>query len=211
MIVLHYTGMLSAEESLARLCDPAAKVSAHYLIDEAGLIYQLVKDSDRAWHAGVAFWAGETDINACSIGIELQNPGHEHGYTGFPDVQIESLIGLMNKVRDRHQIADSRILGHSDVAPARKEDPGELFPWRNLAEHGHGIWSETQTATVPLGSTTAILGKLGYHVGSSDNSVETLQAVLAFQRHHLPNHLTGNADFETRTHAQNLHRLIGDS
>lgn len=142
MVVLHYTGMQTGEAALARLCDPAAKVSAHYMIEEDGRIFRLVPEERRAWHAGVSFWKGERDINAVSIGIEIVNPGHEFGYHAFPDPQIEALIALLDQVRGRWQIPDARILGHSDVAPERKQDPGELFPWKRLAEAGHGLWVE---------------------------------------------------------------------
>lgn len=138
MIVLHYTGMPAGAEALARLCDSEAKVSAHYMIEEDGRVYRLVPEDRRAWHAGVSEWQGVTDINSCSIGIELVNPGHEWGYRPFPDVQIQALIALLDDIRARHVIPDNRILGHSDVAPGRKRDPGELFPWDRLAEAGHG-------------------------------------------------------------------------
>ena len=133
MLVLHYTGMKTAEAALERLCDPAAKVSAHYTIDEDGTVYAHVPEARRAWHAGVSFWAGATDINSRSIGIELVNPGHEFGYRDFPDAQIAALITLCHGILLRHPIPSARVLGHSDVAPARKEDPGELFPWERLA------------------------------------------------------------------------------
>jgi len=138
MLILHYTGMRTAEESLARLCDPRAKVSAHYLIDEDGTLYRLVDETKRAWHAGVSHWANETDINSCSLGIELQNPGHEFGYRDFPDAQVRALTTLCTDILSRHAVLAERILGHSDVAPSRKEDPGELFDWRGLAAAGIG-------------------------------------------------------------------------
>ena len=138
MLVLHYTGMKTAEEALARLCDPAAKVSAHYTIDREGTVYAHVPEERRAWHAGVSFWAGEKNVNARSIGIELVNPGHEFGYVPFTDYQIASLIDLA----ERHSGAPSDSAAPrarpSDVAPARKTDPGELFPWKGLAEFGIG-------------------------------------------------------------------------
>lgn len=193
MIVLHYTGMKSATESLDRLCDPAAKVSAHYLIDEAGVLFGLVPEDRRAWHAGVASWADERDINAISIGIELQNPGHEHGYRAFPGPQIETLIVLLDDIRTRHAVPDARILGHSDVAPLRKEDPGELFPWARLAAAGHGIWPEMEAAAIPVEDAAAALARLGYACsGSGSGAFEA--ALLAFQRHFLPDHLTAEAD-----------------
>lgn len=196
MIVLHYTGMIGAAESLERLCDPAAKVSAHYLIDEDGMVYSLVPEERRAWHAGVAFWSGERDINTISVGIELQNPGHEHGYRAFPDVQIEALISLLDGIRSRHAVPDARIVGHSDVAPARKEDPGELFPWARLAAAGHGLWPEMEAAAIPVEDAAAALARLGYACSGSEGG-ELEAALMAFQRHFLPGHLTAKADLPT--------------
>ena len=146
MIVLHYTGMPTGEAALAKMCDPAAKVSAHYMVEEDGRIFSLVPEERRAWHAGKSFWKGETDINAVSVGIEVVNPGHEFGYRPFPEAQIEALADLIADVRSRWTIPDARILGHADVAPDRKEDPGELFPWKQLAEAGHGLWVESGAA-----------------------------------------------------------------
>ena len=142
MLVLHYTGMRSCAEALARLCDPAAKVSAHYLLDEDGSLYSLVAEDCRAWHAGVSFWRGHTDINARSIGIELVNPGHEFGYRPFPEVQMVALIDLCRGILARHPIPPRNVVGHADVAPRRKRDPGELFDWRQLAAAGIGMWPE---------------------------------------------------------------------
>ena len=133
MIVLHYTGMETGEAALERLRDPEAKVSAHYLVEEDGRVFSLVPEERRAWHAGAAFWAGERDINARSIGVEIVNPGHEFGYREFPEAQIAAVIDLVGGIRERWTVPDARILGHSDVAPRRKEDPGELFPWKRLA------------------------------------------------------------------------------
>src|SRR5665213_3181709 len=125
MIVLHYTGMESGEAALERMRDPEAKVSAHYMIEQDGRVFELVPEERRAWHAGVSFWKGERDVNGASIGIELVNPGHELGYADFPEMQVEALIGLLDAVRARWTVPDARILGHSDVAPGRKVDPGE--------------------------------------------------------------------------------------
>ncbi len=144
MLVLHYTGMKTEEGALERLCDPAAKVSAHYTIGEDGTVYAHVPEARRAWHAGVSFWAGVTNVNARSIGIELVNPGHEYGYRAFPDAQIAALIILCHGILQRHPISPTRVLAHSDVAPARKEDPGELFPWERLAKAGIGLWPVSQ-------------------------------------------------------------------
>ena len=130
MLVLHYTGMQTAEAAIARLCDPEAKVSAHYVVDEDGAILKLVPEERRAWHAGRGVWLGETDCNAASIGIEIVNPGHEFGYRAFPPEQITAVIALITDIRTRWDIADGRIVGHSDIAPERKDDLGELFFWK---------------------------------------------------------------------------------
>ena len=130
MLVLHYTGMKTGEAALERLCDSAAKVSAHYLIHENGDVVQMVEEANRAWHAGVASWRGEADVNARSIGIELVNPGHEFGYREFPDAQLTALEGLCFDIFSRHAILARNVVGHSDIAPTRKQDPGELFPWQ---------------------------------------------------------------------------------
>jgi N-acetylmuramoyl-L-alanine amidase len=187
MLVLHYTGMKTGEEALARLCDPAAKVSAHYTIDEDGTVYALVPEARRAWHAGVASWAGATDINARSIGIELVNPGHEFGYREFAADQIASLITLCHSILMRHPIPSARVLGHSDVAPARKDDPGELFPWAQLAKAGIGLWP--QAATGDLGADA--LSRYGYDPNAPQDKVIT-----AFQRHFRPRKLDGQWDGE---------------
>lgn len=132
MIIIHYTGMKTGQEALERLCNPNSDVSAHYVIEEDGRLFQLVDDDKRAWHAGVSEWKGETDINSASIGIELVNPGHEWGYREFPDVQIDVLINLCRDLIAKYEIPLDRILGHEDVASGRKQDPGELFPWERL-------------------------------------------------------------------------------
>ena len=140
MIVLHYTGMQSGQAALDRLCDAAARVSAHYLVEEDGRVFRLVAEERRAWHAGASFWRGRRNVNGDSIGIEIVNPGHEWGYRPFPAVQVEAVIALLADIRTRWTIEDRDIVGHSDIAPNRKEDPGELFPWAALAEAGHGLW-----------------------------------------------------------------------
>src|SRR5436190_5715458 len=174
MLVLHYTGMKRAKEALDRLCDPAAKVSAHYTIDEDGTVYVHVPEARRAWHAGVGYWAGASDVNARSIGIELVNPGHEFGYREFAADQIASLTTLCHSILMRHLIPSWRVLGHSDVAPARKDDPGELFPWAQLAKAGSGLWP--QAATGDLGADA--LSRYGYDPNAPQDKVIT-----AFQRH----------------------------
>ena len=198
MLILHYTGMASGPEALERLCDPAAKVSAHYLIEEDGRIFRLVPEDERAWHAGVASWAGESDINSRSIGIELVNPGHEFGYRAFPDAQIDSLTVLAKGIVERWRIPAARVLGHSDVAPLRKEDPGELFPWDRLAGAGIGLWTEREKKdTRPL---SALLAALGYGFLREDEGA----VIRAFQRHWLPSHITGSPDERSKRRAAAL-------
>ena len=138
MIILHYTGMATGAAAESWLCDPASEVSSHYLVHEDGSIVQMVRESDRAWHAGKGSWRGETDINSRSVGIEIVNPGHALGYTTFPKRQIAAVIELCRDITTRHAIRPQRVLAHSDVAPGRKIDPGEKFPWRKLAEAGVG-------------------------------------------------------------------------
>jgi N-acetylmuramoyl-L-alanine amidase len=192
MLVLHYTGMTSGEAALARLCDPAAKVSAHYTIDEDGTVYAMVPEARRAWHAGVSFWSGAQNINARSIGIELVNPGHEFGYRPFPEAQIVALIALCREILKRHTIPSSRVLAHSDIAPARKDDPGELFPWARLASAGIGLWPDK--ANDPgEGAVAGLLQRYGYDPGTAPEKIVT-----AFQRHFRPSRVDGMADSETR-------------
>ena len=143
MLVLHYTGMKTAQEALDRLCDPAAKVSAHYVVDEDGTVYRLVAEENRAWHAGVSSWRGASNVNQRSIGIEIVNPGHEFGYRAFPKAQMETVAALCKGILSRHAIAARNVVAHSDIAPVRKEDPGELFDWKGLAELGIGLWPLT--------------------------------------------------------------------
>lgn len=197
ILMLHYTGMPSAEASLARLCDPAAKVSAHYLIEEDGTVWQLVEEARRAWHAGLGFWAGATDINARSIGIELQNPGHEFGYRKFPEPQMRALIELAQGIIRRHPIPPARVLGHSDTAPTRKEDPGELFDWQRLARNGIGLWPDEGPASG--GELRALMARYGYDLRDPE------AALRAFRRHFEPEALEKPASDETR---RRISRLI---
>jgi N-acetylmuramoyl-L-alanine amidase len=187
MLVFHYTGMTSAAAALERLCDPAAKVSAHYTIDEDGTVYAMVPETRRAWHAGVSHWAGESNVNARSIGIELVNPGHEFGYRAFAEAQIAALSTLCHSILTRHPISSARVLGHSDVAPARKEDPGELFPWEQLASGGIGLWPQNRDSD--LGAQA--LSRFGYDPHAPQDKVIT-----AFQRHFRPKKLDGIWDSE---------------
>lgn len=190
MLVLHYTGMANADAALDRLCDPAAKVSAHYVIDESGAVYQLVPEDRRAWHAGVASWRGNRDVNGRSIGIELVNPGHQYGYRDFPAAQMEALADLALAILSRHPIAERNVVGHSDIAPDRKLDPGERLDWRRLAERGIGLWP-AETRPVAEADVTGFLAEYGYDIGSR-------QVISAFQRHFRPRRIDGKADAETR-------------
>jgi N-acetylmuramoyl-L-alanine amidase len=192
LLVLHYTGMQSGEAALARLCDPTAKVSAHYTIDEDGTVYAMVPEDRRAWHAGISCWAGARDVNARSIGIELVNPGHEFGYRAFPSAQIVALSALAKDILIRHAIPAWRVLGHSDVAPLRKEDPGELFPWAKLAGEGIGLWPDS-AADPGDAVVTDLLTRYGY-----DPEVPLDKRITAFQRHFHPARVDGMADAETR-------------
>lgn len=184
MIVLHYTGMPAAKEALDRLCDPVAKVSCHYLVDEDGKIYALVPEDRRAFHAGVGAWKGESDLNARSIGIEIVNPGHEWGYRKFPARQIEAVIALVKDVRTRHVVPLSRVLGHSDVAPQRKEDPGELFPWGKLAAAGEAIgrYPGGEDASIAYEDALSMLRAIGYDAPDKAHAA----ALVAFQRRFCP-------------------------
>jgi N-acetylmuramoyl-L-alanine amidase len=194
MLVLHYTGMKTAEEALARLCDPAAKVSAHYTIDRDGRIYRHVPEERRAWHAGVSYWAGERNVNARSIGIEIVNPGHAFGYVPFTDPQMEALIDLSRGIFARHAIMPARVVGHSDVAPARKEDPGELFPWKCLSEYGIGVWPAGGFDALPESFEQA-LSRFGYGI-APEVDVPTQKVIAAFQRHFRPARIDGGWDEE---------------
>jgi len=199
MLVFHYTGMETAEAALERLCDPASKVSAHYVIGEDGVLTSLVAEDRRAWHAGAAFWRGETDINGRSIGVELVNPGHEFGYRDYPERQMRALEDLAHDILSRHPIPARNIVGHSDVAPARKQDPGERFDWRRLASAGIGLWpgeAETEDGK-PAGKRPAeenaadLLAAIGYEV------TDLQAAISAFQRRFRQARIDGDADKET--------------
>ena len=217
MILLHYTGMDSGEAALDRLCDAGAEVSSHYLVFEDGRIVQLVAERERAWHAGASCWKGESDINSLSVGIEIVNPGHEIGITDFPPEQIAAVIALCADIVERHSVPAERILAHSDVAPGRKLDPGEHFPWDELHSHGIGHWIEP----------SPIRGGRFFHVGDRGEPIEALQSMLAlygygieidgvfdermraviqaFQRHFRQERVDGVADQST---IETLHRLL---
>ncbi|ESR27342.1 N-acetylmuramoyl-L-alanine amidase [Lutibaculum baratangense] len=202
ILLLHYTGMPDAEDAVARLRDPVAKVSSHWFVHEDGRVLRLVPEERRAWHAGVAFWAGARDINARSVGIEIQNPGHEWGYRSFPDVQIAAVIDLCREILERHPIPPERVLAHSDVAPARKEDPGELFPWRLMGEAGVGLWCEPCPAEGegrrPLASGEAEALRAGLvRLGYEPKRAAEAPVISAFQRHWRPERCDGIADLST--------------
>jgi N-acetylmuramoyl-L-alanine amidase len=219
MLILHYTGMQSARAAVERLRDPAAKVSSHYVVDEDGEILRLVAEERRAYHAGVSYWRGNTELNARSIGIEIVNPGHEWGYRDFPVLQLAAVCDLCLSILSRHAIPARNIVGHSDVAPDRKEDPGEKFDWEQLARNDVGLWP----FDVPdLGTTEAVrdaeglrvvraaLGEIGYRVAPEGALDPALSAVLrAFQRHWRPEAVTGQADAGTRARLLGVVRLIG--
>jgi len=210
MIVLHYTGTRDNEAAIRHLCSPASDVSAHYVVLQDGYIVQLVAESRRAWHAGVSWWAGEADVNSHSIGIEIANPGHENGYPDFPRRQIAAVTTLCRSIATRHHIPADRVLAHSDVAPARKVDPGEKFPWKRLAESGIGLWVKpaplTQTGAIyvlgdtnpAIEETQRLLARCGYGItptGYLDSA--TRDAVAAFQRHFRPVRVDGVVDVST--------------
>jgi N-acetylmuramoyl-L-alanine amidase len=216
MIVLHYTGMLSATDALEHLCAPGSQVSAHYFVFEDGRVIQLVPESQRAWHAGVAAWAGETDVNSSSIGIEIANPGHEHGYVDFPKRQIAAVTALCRGVLTRHAITPERVLAHSDVAPARKQDPGEKFPWRTLNESGVGHWVNptriTDGALLALGdhgdevaAMQTALADYGYEIAVSGHYDSAMhEVVTGFQRHFRPERIDGVCDVSTSNTLRDL-------
>jgi N-acetylmuramoyl-L-alanine amidase len=195
MLVLHYTGMESAQAAIDRLRDPEAKVSAHYLVDEDGRILRLVDERHRAWHAGRSHWRGVTDVNSASIGIEIVNPGHEFGYRPFPEAQMGALIPLVADIKERHGITRGNVVGHSDVAPARKQDPGELFNWHALARLRLALPRPTRNLVDPgwpdAGFMLA-LERFGYDVTDEE------AAVVAFQRRFRPELIDGEIDMECR-------------
>jgi N-acetylmuramoyl-L-alanine amidase len=206
ILVMHYTGMRTAEEALSRLCDPEAKVSSHYTIDRDGTVYRHVTEERRARHAGVSYWAGVRDVNSRSIGIEIVNPGHEFGYIPFAEPQIAALIDLSRGILARHPIPPSRVVGHSDVAPNRKQDPGELFPWRQLAESGIGVWrppASGTAGTIDEETFAAGLRRFGYGV-PPEVDWPLADVVAAFQRRFRPSCINGIPDAECQALLQGL-------
>jgi N-acetylmuramoyl-L-alanine amidase len=216
MIVLHYTGMPDVEGAIARLCTAGTDVSAHYIVLEDGRIVQCVPEAKRAWHAGASSWAGEEDVNSCSIGVEIVNRGHDWGYPEFPLRQTAAVIALCRGIMLRRNVPSYRVLGHSDVAPARKKDPGEKFPWHSLANSGVGHW--VYPAPIVRGETLK-LGAIGDDVRSMQEALKrygygiethgeydgpTMEVVTAFQRHFRPARVDGVADHSTLTTLQSL-------
>jgi len=216
MIILHYTGMQFCHEAIHRLCDPKARVSSHYVVQENGSIVQLVAEAKRAWHAGLSSWGGDTDINSRSIGIEICNPGHEFGYVEFPSRQIAATITLCRSILTRNIIRPENIVAHSDVAPARKQDPGEKFPWKLFAQSGIGLWAEAgpvaDEALRPNDSGPKVtdlqrmLADYGYGIEASGRyDGGTAEVVTAFQRHFRQSQVDGIADAQT---VQTLRKLL---
>ncbi|MDE2517761.1 MAG: N-acetylmuramoyl-L-alanine amidase [Rhodospirillales bacterium] len=221
MLVLHYTGMQSGAAAIERLCDPAAKVSSHYVVEEDGAIYRLVAEDRRAWHAGVSFWRGRSGLNDVSIGIEIVNPGHEWGYRDFPVLQMAAVCDLCLAILSRHRIPARNIVAHSDIAPDRKEDPGERFDWQGLAENGVGLWPIGDAAMAArtggaardgaaMRPVRAALRAIGYDVAAEGARDPALASVLrAFQRHWRPEAVTGEADTGTLARLAGVARLVG--
>jgi N-acetylmuramoyl-L-alanine amidase len=217
MIVLHYTGMPDVEGAIAQLCTPGTDVSAHYIVLEDGRIVQCVPEAKRAWHAGVSYWAGEEDINSCSIGVEIVNRGHDWGYPDFPLRQIAAVIALCRGIMLRRNIPSHRVLAHSDIAPARKKDPGEKFPWHSLANSGVGHWVQpapiVRGDSLKLGAISddvanmqAAFARYGYGIPTSGKfDGATMEVVAAFQRHFRPARVDGVADHSTMA---TLHALL---
>jgi N-acetylmuramoyl-L-alanine amidase len=201
-LILHYTGMQTADAAIARLCDPVAHVSSHYVVEEDGTVWALVAEDKRAFHAGVSHWRGHDGLNGRSIGIEIVNPGHEWGYRPFPAAQMQAVTALCQAILARHPIPARNVVGHSDVAPDRKEDPGELFDWPGLAAKGVGLWPAPGADPVPEDAVTAGLQAIGYPI---PDLATTLRA---FQRHWRPGRVDGQPDGETRLRiADLLHAL----
>ncbi len=195
MLVLHYTGMVDQPTAFHRLRDPAAGVSAHYLVDEDGTVHHMVPEHRRAWHAGRGCWRCDTDINSRSIGVEIVNPGHEFGYRPFPERQIRAVMALCRDILGRQRaITPAGVVGHSDIAPARKEDPGELFPWSRLAAAGIGLWPAAPLPVPPpLARVTELLRLAGY----CPDAAPLPKVLAAVQRRYRPARIDGRPDDET--------------
>lgn len=195
MIVLHYTGMKDGPSAIERLRDPASKVSSHYVVAEDGTILKLVDEDKRAWHAGASHWRHIDDVNSASVGIEIVNPGHEFGYRPFPEEQVDAVVRLVAEIKDRHEITRGNVVGHSDVAPARKRDPGELFPWHRLARLRLALPRPTRKLMDPFWTEAGFclaLERFGYDV------TDRMAAIMAFQRRFRPELVDGEIDAECR-------------
>jgi len=201
MLILHYTGMRSAAEAIERLRDPAPPtripVSSHYVVEEDGTVRRLVPEERRAWHAGVSYWRGHRTLNGRSIGIEIVNPGHEFGYRPFPAIQLAAVCDLCLDIIDRHPIPRRNVVGHSDVAPDRKQDPGELFPWQDFADNGVGLWPAGPAAGAGPTDAADLLRAIGYDVPPDADAGVGAIALTAFQRHWRPERVDGQADAGT--------------
>jgi N-acetylmuramoyl-L-alanine amidase len=200
ILVLHYTGMRSAAAAIDRLCDPEARVSAHYVVDEDGAVWRLVPEDRRAWHAGISYWRGHQALNGRSVGVEIVNPGHDWGYRPFPPAQMAAVGDLCRSILARNPIPARNVVAHSDIAPDRKQDPGELFDWPGLAAAGIGLWPAFPDAPaesgVDVAALRADLAEIGYP------PLAELPALLrAFQRRWRPGGVTGVADAETALRA----------
>lgn len=204
MLVLHYTGMRTGPEAIARLCDPAAKVSSHYVVEEDGAVFRLVAEEHRAFHAGISHWRGHAGLNARSIGIEIVNPGHEWGYRDFPALQMAAVCDLCLDILARHPIPPCNVVAHSDIAPDRKQDPGELFDWEGLARNGVGLWPGPDPAPAEADAVLPLLREIGYR---DDLPLPVL--ITAFQRHWLPGRADGIADAATRARLAAVAAMCG--
>lgn len=219
LLILHYTGLETAKRSIDVLCDPICEVSCHYLIDVDGHVTQMVREADRAWHAGKSYWRGETDINSHSVGIEIQNPGHAHGYPDFPDMQMIAVERLARDIVSRHGMPAENVLAHSDIAPQRKIDPGEKFDWQRLHGAGVGHWIAPQKLTEELVASEfdaavpdervqtcqKLLQQYGYDVATDGRLDDATQRVIsAFQRHFRPDRVDGLPDSSTIGTLRNL-------
>ena len=211
-LILHYTGMPDNKEALERLCHPDTKVSAHYFITETGKLYQLVADRHRAWHAGISCWRGKAQLNDNALGIEITNPGHDHGYYPFPKTQMDVVITLSQYLVKTYAIPARNVIGHSDIAPSRKKDPGELFDWELLAQHGVGLWPEIrpfsptsellihpEEESMKVATIQKMLAHYGYHIRVDGYfGWKTRDVIIAFKRHFVPNQV--NSQWNSTTH-----------
>jgi N-acetylmuramoyl-L-alanine amidase len=218
ILLLHYTGLASCAQAIEWLRRPASKVSCHYVVDESGRITQMVAEAMRAWHAGLSYWAGESDVNSASIGVEIHNPGHDAGYPGFTEPQMAAVEALCRDIVTRNRIQPERVLAHSDVAPARKRDPGEKFDWARLARAGVGHWVEPAPYDPHdrvtgggdggrlIADVQSMLARYGYGIQpTGDSETKTESVVRAFQRHFRPAHVDGRLDLST---IMTLERLL---